>query len=181
MTEPPARRADENAPRTERLEPRTLFSVAQIQHVLRIEFGRAQRHRYPLVCLLISIDQLGPLRDRHGYEAKEGIFETVVGLLSDVTRSSDFLGRMADDRIMAVIPHTTKDGATRLAERLTAKARAMQLEPPLPRETITLSCGSSTSERGEVLYYDALLAAAESALGEAQAQGGDRHIERDAL
>ena len=56
---------------------RSLFSVAQIQHVLRIEFGRAQRYRYPLVCLVLSIDQLGALRDRHGYDAKEALFEAI--------------------------------------------------------------------------------------------------------
>ena len=78
---------------------RSLFSLTQIQHLMRVEFNRAQRYDYPIVCLMISVDRLGHLRDLYGYEAKEEIIDEVVALLKAQTRSSDFLGRMADDRL----------------------------------------------------------------------------------
>ena len=36
-----------------------LFSLAQIQHVLKVEFSRARRYRYPLTLLCLEIDNLG--------------------------------------------------------------------------------------------------------------------------
>jgi diguanylate cyclase (GGDEF)-like protein len=162
-----------------RREPgRALFSVAQIQHVLRVEFGRAQRYRYPLTCLVIAIDQLGALRDAHGYDVKERVFESVVGLLRQATRTSDFLGRTADDRLLAVIPHTGLEGARTMTARLFDAVRALAFEAPIAGATITLSVGASTSEHEGLMYHDALLNSAEAALAEASAAGGDRLVEK---
>lgn len=157
---------------------RSLFSVAQIQHVLRVEFGRAQRYRYPLVCLVLSIDQLGALRDRHGYDAKETVFEAVVKLLEEVTRTSDFLGRTADDRLLAVIPHTGIEGAQQLAKRLLESARKIAFDAPLQGTHITLSIGAVSNEHEGLMYFDALLDSAEAAQAEASAAGGDRFVEK---
>ena len=163
---------------TDREPGRGLFSVAQIQHVMRIEFGRAQRYRYPLVCMLISIDQLEALRDLHGYEVKEVVVDAVVRLLQDATRTSDFLGRTADDRLMAVIPHTAPEGARVLAQRLLANARQLTFPKLAQPATITLSVGASTNEHAGIMYFDTLLSTAEEALAEATSAGGDRYIER---
>lgn len=157
---------------------RSLFSVAQIQHVLRVEFGRAQRYRYPLVCLVISIDQLGALRDRHGYDAKESLFEAIVKLLDEATRGSDFLGRTADDRLLAVIPHTGMEGARTLALRLLSAARQVALAAPISGASVTLSIGAVSNEHEGLMYYDSLLSGAESAQAEASASGGDRFVEK---
>ena len=83
----------------------SLFSLAQIQHLMRVEFNRAQRYGYAISCLMIAVDRLGHLRDMYGYDSKEEIVDTMIRLLKTETRSSDFLGRMADDRLLAVIPH----------------------------------------------------------------------------
>ena len=40
-----------------------LFSLAQIQHLMRVEFGRAQRYEYPMGCLLVQVDRLAQLRE----------------------------------------------------------------------------------------------------------------------
>jgi diguanylate cyclase (GGDEF)-like protein len=180
-------------PATRRDTLKTLFSVAQIQHVLKIEHGRAQRYRYPLVCLAIAIDQLGALRDQHGYESKECVLEAVVALLQEATRSSDFLGRTADDRLVAIIPHTNAAGARVLAQRLLDQARALTFAPSssgpsgpsvlgglggLAGARVTLSIGVSSSESEGSMYHDQLYTAAETALSEASAAGGDRCVER---
>lgn len=160
---------------TRSADGRRLFSVAQIQHVLRTEFGRAQRYKYPLAVIVVAIDQLGPVRDRHGYEAKEAVVEGVVQLLFASTRSSDYLGRTPDDRLMAVVPHTDEAGARMLAERLIAGARELAV-PVAPGERFTLSIGATSSRDGEPLFHDVLLSAAEAALSDAAAAGGGRFV-----
>ena len=43
-----------------REDGRSLYSVAQIQHVLRVEFTRAQRYRYPIVANNIEMHSPSP-------------------------------------------------------------------------------------------------------------------------
>jgi len=156
---------------------RALFSFAQIQHVLRVEFGRAQRYRYPLTCLVLAVDQLGTIRDTGGYEAKERLVEGVIELLADATRSSDFLGRTADDRLIAVVPHTPAEGARVLARRLVDSVRALTVGRGAGVEHVTLSLGACANGDSSVMYFDALLEGAQRAFDEAVAQGGNRYVE----
>lgn len=156
-------------------ERRALYSVAQIQHLLRVEHQRAQRYRYPLACLIVSIDQLGSVRDRLGYESKEQVLESVVTLLQHGLRASDFLGRTADDRLLVVVPHTGAAGMRQLGERLLAEARALT---PLQAEVgrLSLSLGWAATDGAPQAYHDMLLADAETAHAEAVALGGDRSV-----
>jgi len=157
---------------------RGLHSVAQIHHLLRVEFGRSQRHRYPLACLVIAVDRLESLRDRHGYEAKEGVLDAVVDLLHRSTRASDYLGRTADDRLLAVVPHTDAHGARILARRLVDGSRSVPRERLPDSFQVTLSVGVAASGLDTIAFHDTLLTAAEAALSDAIAAGGDRFAER---
>lgn len=156
-------------------ERRALYSVAQIQHLLRVEYQRAQRYRYPLACLIVSVDQLGNVRDRFGYESKEQVLESVVTLLQHGLRASDFLGRTADDRLLVVVPHTGIAGMRLLCERLLGEARALT---PLQAETgrLSLSLGWASTDDAPQAYHDMLLADAEAAHAQAVALGGDRSV-----
>lgn len=158
---------------------RELFSLAQIMHLLRVEFARAQRYEYPLACLLISVDGLGHIRDTYGYDAKQAVLDAVARELQAQTRSCDFVGRMMDDRLLAVVPHTRGDGAQALAQRLLGAVRDLRFEAGGERVPITLSIGVTHNGGGTTLFFDALLQAGEGALAESVAAGGDRMSVRD--
>ena len=88
-----------------------VFSLTQIRHLMRVEFGRAQRYGYPVSCLVLSCDRLDHLRDLYGYEFREAVLDEVVQLLHGTFRACDYLGRLMDDRLMTILPHTTREGA----------------------------------------------------------------------
>jgi len=52
---------------------RGIFSPEETERLMRTEFERAQRHRYPIVCMLIEIDRLSQLQDLYGQESKTEI------------------------------------------------------------------------------------------------------------
>ena len=156
-----------------------LFSLSQIMHLMRVEFSRAQRYSYPLACLLISVDRLGYLRDLYGYDSKEAILEEVSRLLHAETRTCDFLGRLMDDRLLAVVPHTASPGARILAERILAGVRQLHFESEGRAIQVTVSVGASCLTDGSTMFFDTLLGAAEGALAAASEAGGDRYVERD--
>lgn len=156
-----------------------LFSLSQIMHLMRVEFSRAQRYKYELHCMSISVDRLTSLRDLYGYESKETILEQVVTLMQAQTRSCDFLGRLADDRLLLIVPHTGGEGTEALAGRLLTAVRGLQFDGEGKSIQISLSIGSAHNSGGRTLFFDAMLQAAEAAMEEAHAGGGDRHVTRD--
>lgn len=156
-----------------------LFSLSQIMHLMRVEFGRAQRYNYPICCVLLAVDRLAELRDLYGYDAKEAILDEVVKLTKTQVRLCDFLGRLADDRLLIVVPHTDVKGAGSLAERLIGGVRDLKFESDGRRLRVTISLGVSCSMGNDMMFFDALLATAETALVDAMRAGGDRSVTRD--
>ncbi|MCZ6596595.1 MAG: diguanylate cyclase [Planctomycetota bacterium] len=158
-----------------------LFTPNEIRRLMRIEFDRAVRYEYPIVCLQIEVDRLESLHDLYGYESKEEILDAVIELLRTMTRASDFLGCMRDDRILAMFPHTERAVAAKLAERLLHGARRLRFDSDGRTLRTTLSIGVSYREPSEVLGYEEFTGSAEEALRLAVEGGGDRFVERKRL
>ena len=148
----------------------SVFSLTQIRHLMRVEFSRAQRYGYPVSCLVLAVDRLEELRERYGYEFQESMVE----LLQNTTRTCDYLGRLMDERLMAILPHTTREGAEVSARRLIAAARSLEFEADGQAVAVTLSVGISHFEDDNTMFFDSLVEAAEMALLEAAEAGGDR-------
>jgi len=155
-----------------------LFSLTQMQHLMRVEFTRSQRYGYPLACLGISIDRLGQLRDLYGFESKETIVDRVVGVLRAETRSSDYLGRTPDDKLLCIVPHTDVAGTDTMAQRILDSIRELEFESGGRAYKVTISMGASSAEPGATLFFDAVIDSARAALEEAAKSGGDRFIGR---
>ncbi len=155
-----------------------LFSLTQMQHLMRVEFTRSQRYGYSLACLAIGIDRLPQLRDLYGFESKEAIVERVVGVLRGETRSSDYLGRTPDDKILCIVPHTDTDGAGAMAGRIRDAIHELEFESGGRGYKVTISIGGSSAESGATLFFDAVIDSAQSALTEAMDAGGDRFVGR---
>lgn len=156
-----------------------VFSLTQIRHLMRVEFSRAQRYGYAVSCVVIGCDRLGHLRDLYGYEFREAVMDEVVGLLQKATRGCDYLGRLMDDRLMAILPHTERSGAEVTARRILASARELVFQPEGNPLQITLSIGISHFENENTMFFDSLVEGAEEALRAAIEAGGDRMVHRD--
>jgi diguanylate cyclase (GGDEF)-like protein len=151
-----------------------LFSLAQIQHLMRVEFGRAQRYEYPMGCMMIEIDRVAELRDVHGYEANDAVSKVVVAEIEKHTRDSDLLGRMPDGRFLLVLPHVPSQSAAVVGGRILEGVRGQTITLAGVELRVTLSLGAGWSDGGETLFFDALLECAGEALKAARAEGGDR-------
>lgn len=156
-----------------------LFSPADMERLMRTEFDRAQRYKYPLVCALISVDRLGQLQDLYGYDSKDEILRAVVGVVKSVTRESDYLGHLSADRLMAVFPHTAPETAGLLARRILGGAKKLRFERDGRALCVSLSIGMANNRQPGELSFDTLVRVAEEGLAVAEAGGGDRFIETE--
>jgi diguanylate cyclase (GGDEF)-like protein len=160
-------------------DPHDIFSLTQIRHLMRVEFSRAQRYEYPVSCLVISLDSAARLRDEQGYAAKAKIMDAVVDLVLGATRTCDYVGRLLDDRLMAILPHTRREGAEVTAGRIVASGRSVRVPGEKQLSGTTLSIGISQYEKENTMFFDDLVDAAERALHEAVGEGGNRFVYRE--
>lgn len=156
-----------------------LFSGAEIEGLMRVEFERAKRHKFPLVCMRVAVDRLDQLHDLYGAESKDEIVRSVTTALRDSMRDSDHLGMTQDDRFLAVFPHTTPETGQMLAKRLIANARKMRFERDGRSLRISLSIGVAHNRDTASTSFETLLAVADDGLAVADAGGGDRFVETE--
>jgi diguanylate cyclase (GGDEF)-like protein len=153
-----------------------LFSPEEIRELMRIEFERAQRYRYPVVLLLISVDRLAQLSDLYGAEVKAEVLEALVFRLRASSRSSDFLASTWDDQVLVVVPHTEAGGVDALARRVLKEARNLQLECDGRQMRVTVSVGGAHNHRHEDVAFETMLEVARAGNEVSQRAGGDRYV-----
>ncbi|MFN0245198.1 MAG: GGDEF domain-containing protein [Planctomycetota bacterium] len=164
--------ADTTAPTQNRL------TVAQMLHVMRVEFQRARTMKYPMACFMVAVDGLDELQERHGYQCKQFLMRATYDLLRRVTHQKGMFGMalMSGDRLMAVFPNMVPQRASELGELYNGGARALEL--PIGGETVRLklSLGASHNLHEETSTFEGLVQGAGRALQVARDAGGDRYI-----
>jgi diguanylate cyclase (GGDEF)-like protein len=103
---------------------------------LSAEVERAHRHRHPLSVLIIDIDHFKAINDTYGHLAGDTILGHVSSVLRDVGRSIDTVGRLGGDEFAVILPHTSRQSAATVAQRLLDRVR--NIREPAP---VTLSIG----------------------------------------
>ena len=156
-----------------------LFSAKEIEGLMRVEFDRARRHKFPLVLMTVAVDRLDQLHDLYGMDAKDEILRAVTRSLRESMRDSDHLGMTPDDRFLSVFPHTTPETGQMLARRLIANARKMRFERDGRSLRISLSIGIAHNKDAAATTFETILAVAEDGLAVADAGGGDRFVETE--
>ena len=156
-----------------------MFSPREIEGQMRVEFERAQRHKFPIVCMLIAIDRLSQLQDLYGQESKTEILRAVHGVLRTSLRDSDLVGWLADERLLAIFPHTPPDVAAVLAKRVLGGARKLRFDRDGRTLGVSLSVGVAHNQHPGSLSFETLVRVAEEGLAVAHAAGGDRFVETE--
>lgn len=161
------------------------LSVAQMLHVMRVEFHRARSQRYPLVCAMLCVDGIDAIAERSGYAAKQACLRAAYDLMRTLCRERAYIGMalMAGERIMAVFPNLTPQRAGDLGRELCERARTTKL----PGEgdggaTLSLSVGMAHNLLAETnSSFEGIVQIAGRALSMARdGEGGKSFLWREA-
>lgn len=82
------------------------------------EVERANRYRRPIAFAFIDIDHFKAINDGYGHEAGDVVLRGVAAVFRANLRATDFVGRYGGEEFMLVLPETTADEATAVAEKL---------------------------------------------------------------
>ena len=134
------------------------------------------RSRYtnrPAALLTFDLDRFKSINDRFGHPAGDTVLVTFCQLATSQLRPTDLFARMGGEEFASLLPDTTWQDATWLAERLRGAFEATAQKVAGQTITATVSVGVATSEDGSS-DLSALLVAADQALYRAKALGRNR-------
>jgi len=139
------------------------------------EITRAVSSRMPLSVLMLDVDHLKTMNDKHGHAIGDKALAVVGEVLLETCRSRDVPARFGGDEFAVLLPRTRSSEARVVAERIRtalAKRRAL-LGAPLAN-LLTVSIGICDLENVPEPTADLLFESADQALYAAKEAGRDR-------
>ncbi|MCJ7453265.1 MAG: GGDEF domain-containing protein [Steroidobacteraceae bacterium] len=95
-------------------------SARYLQARLREEVARCQRYGGSVACLVVDVDRLQQVNDRHGQPAGDLVLREIAGRIESQVRASDATARIGSDEFGVVLPSTDGQQAIPLARRILA-------------------------------------------------------------
>lgn len=155
------------------------------------ELARAVRFKQTVSCVLVDIDHFKAVNDNHGHLAGDQVLKEVASRMKHQVRASDVAARFGGEEFAVILPNTTLEQATQLAERMrllvSAKPIVADDEVAL---TVSMSAGVSSfdgTQWDEQVNQDSteslstqLISQADAALYRAKAQGRNQICQANA-
>jgi diguanylate cyclase (GGDEF)-like protein len=105
------------------------------------ELARAGREGGDTALLVVDVDDLKHVNDRHGHSVGDELLARVAQTLATRTRRGDIIGRLGGDEFAVVLPGATVEAAANLAEELEHLFSTAAVEGAAAPVTVTASVG----------------------------------------
>jgi diguanylate cyclase len=136
---------------------------------LEEEFQRWQRHSQPLSFAIWDIDLFKRVNDSYGHETGDRLLRSVAELFAQNKRAEDFLARIGGEEFTLLLPMTTLDAATNVAEKLRSVVEAAPFRHHGEPVQVTMSAGLTDFRSGDT--PTSVYQRADRALYQAKQQG----------
>ena len=137
---------------------------------LAIEQSRISRYGATSAVVMMDVDRLKAINDRHGHVVGSRILQAIGELLRSMIRETDLAARYGGDEFVAILAHTSAANGGAFAERLLGEIRQLRPEGI----DVSLSIGIASLTGSKEHSSDLLLANADAAAYRAKRLGGNR-------
>ena len=139
------------------------------------EIDRARRYVRPLSLIIIDIDDLKIVNDKHGHLAGDCLLKAFAGELTSSVRSNDIVSRYGGDEFCLIMPETDRDNTRIFMERIRDKIGGSPCIVDGLKEKLaySVSIGGAVYP-SDAENADALIHAADMALLKAKSEGRNR-------
>ncbi len=150
-----------------------LYNRRHFEDIIRSEFEKVKRYKVPISCLMIDIDHFKRINDLYGHHAGDAVLKEIAKILSNNARITDTFARWGGEEFIALLTHTTKEEAYKLASRILTSISGYQFSD-IHKEKVTTSIGLSSAPHPSINTEEKLIQAADSALYKAKKLGRNR-------
>jgi len=149
-----------------------LSNRRQFETLLDHEFNKTSRYESPLSCLLIDIDNFKRINDKYGHQAGDTCLKEIAEIIKNNVRKVDTVARWGGEEFCVLMPQTVKENTMIPSSRI-CTAIAENAFSGYP-DKITVSIGVASIPAPEIDTPEKLVKAADLAMYEAKAKGGNR-------
>ncbi|MEA5547664.1 GGDEF domain-containing protein, partial [Limnoraphis robusta CCNP1324] len=139
------------------------------------QLSLARRHCFPTSVLLIDFDHFKEINDQFGHLAGDRVLVEACNLVRHTLRDSDTLARFGGEEFIVLLPHTAREGAVMVAERILGAIRGHVFEHEGHTMKVTVSIGGVTCEASETTL-ERMTSKADSLMYDAKQAGRDRYL-----
>ncbi len=144
-----------------------LYNHRVFHERLRAALQRSSRTHEPLAVLMLDIDDFKRVNDVHGHGAGDELLRLLADTLRGCLRGTDVVCRLGGEEFGVIMESSSRERARRLAERLVARAAALELPTVGP---VTVSVGIALGPE-HAMNPRELIACADAAMMTAKARG----------
>jgi diguanylate cyclase (GGDEF)-like protein len=109
---------------------------------LNAEFKRARRFSEPISVLLIDADHFKQVNDQYGHQVGDEVLRRLAATLREnLPREYDVIARIGGEEFAALLPHTSRDDAVFVAERLRSAIESSPIPTSAGKLDVTISVG----------------------------------------
>ncbi len=125
------------------LANRRHFDIALSQ-----EFARALRNKDSVALIMLDVDWFKQYNDIYGHRAGDDCLRRIAALLKQVPqRTGDLVARYGGEEMVVLLPQTTLESATLIAQRIRADIIALDIQHAAsPLTIVTISAGVAVIE-----------------------------------
>ena len=100
-----------------------LWNFRYLSMSLAREIERSTRFERPLAVLMLDLDHFKQVNDQHGHARGDAVLRELAQRVQEQIREVDTFARYGGEEFVVVLPETTVEGATQLAERICVAVR----------------------------------------------------------
>lgn len=153
------------------------YNRRALASIMRARLSEAHRHQVPFSCVMFDLDHFKDVNDTHGHDTGDLVLKEVSALTIALYRQEDAIIRYGGEEFLAVLQHTSREGARTFAERLRAEVASRVFNEDLSPLKITLSAGvASYPDDGHFATAEDMITLADQRLYEAKRSGRNRII-----
>lgn len=142
---------------------------------LKSAVAESLRHKEPLCCIMIDLDNFKQVNDKHGHDVGDKVLKEIAGIFLSSARSYDMVSRIGGEEFLVICDRSSLLEAGLLAERLrTAVELHRVFHGNIPIKT-TISLGVAAWS-GSMTDGEEMTKAADVALYRAKQQGRNRVV-----
>jgi len=147
-----------------------------IMRILAIEAQRCDKIGMPLSVIVMDLDLFKKINDTYGHPAGDEVLVRVTSRLRSCIRQQDSLGRYGGEEFLAVLPGSSHEVASAIAQRMREAVAAQGVSIGEAVVDVTISAGVCSTDMFPSASTDELISRADKALYAAKDAGRNRVV-----
>lgn len=139
------------------------------------EFKQAKRYDHQLGVIMLDIDYFKSINDDYGHQAGDEVLQALSRTAMETMRESDIFGRLGGEEFAVILPETSAEEASEVAERLRAELAKLTVAAKDELISFTVSVGVSMIRESDTAL-EVALNRADEALYKAKRGGRNRVV-----